>query len=64
MPRTSVPVEYTRGYRSNPDFQPPETIPTDRFKPPQPAATSSDDSAGTQQERDRAEQTDTPETDG
>lgn len=63
MPRTSVPVEYTRGYRRNPDFKPPETIPTDRFRPPQPVATSSDDAAGTQQEGDRAEQTDTPDTD-
>ena len=68
MPRTTVPVEYTRGYRRNPEFDPPETIPTDRFRPAQPVAASSDeapgdDPAATQQEHNRAEQTDTPETD-
>lgn len=63
MPRTTVPAEYTRGYRRNPEFNPPETIPTDRFKPPQSIATSNDevpidDPAVDHPERDGTERSD------
>ena len=42
---TTVPTPYTRGRRRNPHYNPPETIPVDkyRFNPPQDTASTSDD---------------------